>query len=445
MAWTEANFDGLVGPTHNYAGLSYGNIASSSNEGLASNPRGGALEGLSKMESLSQMGLVQGLLPPHDRPHLSTLRQLGFTGSDKEIITKVAAECPQLLLNVSSASTMWTANAATVSPRPDTADGRTHFTAANLAAMYHRSIEGETTARILRRIFPEGDRFAHHDPLPGGIHMGDEGAANHNRFCADYGDTGTALFVYGRRAFETAKDLNFPGRQTLEASQAIARQHGLDPARTVFVRQNPAAINAGAFHNDVVAVANGNVFFYHELAFEDPNGLEQALLAASPGLDLKFVRVPDAEVPIRDAVKSYLFNSMLIAVPGSNAMTLILPMEVAETPSTKAYVEALTAGEGPIGNAIYVDVRQSMRNGGGPACLRLRVAMDEIDQKSLGARVLMDPSLLDDLREFVSRRYRDRLVADDLRDPEFAVEVMETMDELTQILKLGSIYDFQHH
>ena len=24
----EVNFDGLVGPTHNYAGLSYGNVAS---------------------------------------------------------------------------------------------------------------------------------------------------------------------------------------------------------------------------------------------------------------------------------------------------------------------------------------------------------------------------------------------------------------------------------
>ena len=260
--WREVNFDGLVGPSHNYSGLSYGNIASASNEGEVSNPREGVLQGLGKMRALVELGMIQGVLPPHERPHLATLRGLGFSGSDETIIVRAAREAPELLRNISSASAMWTANAATISPGPDTKDGRTHFTAANLAAMYHRSIEHPTTGRVLAKIFSDPARFAHHEALPGGIHMGDEGAANHNRFADGYGSPGVHLFVYGRRAFETVTDLTYPGRQTFDASAAIARQHGLNLERTVYVRQNPAAINAGAFHNDVVCVINENTNFF---------------------------------------------------------------------------------------------------------------------------------------------------------------------------------------
>ena len=184
MAWKEVNFDGLVGATHNYAGLSYGNVASAKHKGMVANPKEGALQGLDKMQHLRDLGMTQGVLPPHDRPHISTLRGLGFTGSDAEILVHAYNASPALVANISSSATMWTANAATVTPAPDATDGRTHFTAANLAAMYHRSLEAATTSRVLRKMFPEGDRFAHHDPIPGGTHMGDEGAANHNRFCA---------------------------------------------------------------------------------------------------------------------------------------------------------------------------------------------------------------------------------------------------------------------
>ena len=74
----ETNFDGLVGPTHSYAGLSYGNVASARNQGAAGNPRKAALQGLAKMEAVAALGLVQGVLPPHERPHVPTLRALGF-------------------------------------------------------------------------------------------------------------------------------------------------------------------------------------------------------------------------------------------------------------------------------------------------------------------------------------------------------------------------------
>jgi len=443
MNWREVNFDGIVGPTHNYAGLSFGNVASAKNQGLIANPREGVLQGLQKAQHLRSLGMTQGVLPPHDRPHLATLRGLGFTGSDAQILASAWKNSPALVRNLMSSATMWTANAGTISPSPDTENGKTHFTPANLAAMYHRSIEHETTGRVLKAMFPEGDHFQHHAAIAGGTHMGDEGAANHNRFCSDYGQEGAALYVYGRSAFDGAKDLTFPGRQTLEASEAVARQHGLRDGKAVFVRQNPAAINAGAFHNDVVAVSNKNVFFYHEEAFENPAEMQQQLRAAAPGIDFNFVEVPSAKVPLADAVKSYMFNSQLLSPPASDKMRLILPIEVSETASTKAYIDELLASGGPIGDADYLDVRQSMRNGGGPACLRLRVALSDDQLSGMGANSVLDDALVATLQVWANKHYRDRVSGDDLGDPQLMEECFAALDELSQILKLGSVYDFQ--
>ena len=445
MNAVEANFDGLIGPTHNYAGLSYGNIASADNANQIANPRDAALQGLGKMRRLSEMGFVQGLLPPHARPHTPTLRRLGFSGSDRELIVQAAGR-PEVLRNVFAAAAMWTANAATVSPSADTADGRVHMTPANLTTMFHRSIEPPATGRILKKIFSDEKLFAHHDPLPAGAQFGDEGAANHNRFCNAYGEAGLELFVYGRKGLGGGKVPKvFPGRQALEASQAIARLHGLDPARTLYAQQNPAAIDAGAFHNDVVAVANRNAFFYHEAAFEDPDGLESGLREAGAGIDFSFIRVPADQVKAEDAVKSYLFNSQLLDRPDADngEMMLILPEEARETASTRAYLEALTAGPGPITRLEFLDVRQSMRNGGGPACLRLRLVLNENELAAVHEGVLPDPAQFDRLEDWVRTHYRDRLTPDDLADPALMGESYRALDELTEILGLGSIYHFQ--
>ncbi len=441
--WQEVNFDGLVGATHNYAGLSYGNVASAKHKGQVANPREGALQGLDKMQHLRSLGMTQGVLPPHDRPHISTLRSLGFTGADAEILTTAYKANRALVANVSSSATMWTANAATITPAPDAADGRTHFTPANLAAMYHRSLEAATTARVLKAMFPEGERFAHHDPVPGGVHMGDEGAANHNRFCSDYGEKGVSLFVYGRGAFENSHDLTYPGRQTLESCHSIFAEHGVAFDKMLLERQNPAAINAGAFHNDVVAVCNKNVFFYHEDAFVDGKALCANIQQAMGDVEMQFVEVSNSDVPLADAVTSYLFNSQLLSVPGREGMTLILPTEVEETPSTKAYIDKLLAGGGPIRHADYMDVRQSMRNGGGPACLRLRVAMSDDDIRAMSSNSIITDDLVATLRTWVEKHYRDRVAPEDLGDVALMEENFAALDELTQILKLGSVYDFQ--
>jgi succinylarginine dihydrolase len=438
----EANCDGLVGPTHSFAGLAPGNLASEHNKGDASNPRGAVLEGLSKMRLMADLGLPQFVLPPHERPDVGFLRAIGFSGTDARVIETAARQAPELLNTACSASPMWAANAATVTPSADAADGRVHFTPANLLTNLHRSLEGPQTMRVLRRLFPDERHFAVHDPLPAAPHFADEGAANHVRLCGDHGEAGVNLFVWGREAWETWQG-RFPARQTLQAFEAVARRHGAGGA--VFARQARAAIEAGVFHNDVVCVGARTCLFYHEAAFEDAAAVQADIRAATAGrFEPQFVEISTADLPLTDAIRSYLFNSMLVALPGENRLTLIAPIEVAETATAKAAVERAIASDGPIGAVRYVDVRQSMRNGGGPACLRLRVVLTEAELAATNPAQRFDAALHDRLIAWANSHYRDRLSPADLADPQLLVESRRALDALSGILDLGAgFYPFQ--
>jgi succinylarginine dihydrolase len=440
----EYNFDGLVGPSHNYAGLSFGNVASFNNVKSASNPRQAALQGLAKMRELARRGFAQALLPPQDRPNFRLLRSLGYSGSDAEVIARAYNDSPVILACAYSASPMWTANAATVSPSADTSDGRVHFTAANLNNKLHRAFEHAQSARALRAIFHDQRFFAVHDALPGTPAFGDEGAANHTRLCARHGDAAVELFVYGRVEFDpnAPAPRKFPARHTLEASQAVARLHGLDPARCVFVQQNPDVIDQGVFHNDVIAVGNGNVLFYHEQAFHDEQGALAAIRAAMQGVgaELVAIRVPTSEVSVADAVASYLFNTQLLSKPDGK-MALVTPHECQEIPAVAAFLEQLVASGGPVDELIHFDLRQSMRNGGGPACLRLRVALTDEEAAAMHQGVVMTETLYHNLVAWVEKHYRDHLEPKDLADPQLAVEVHTALKELEQILGLPGLYD----
>ena len=441
----EINFDGLVGPTHNYGGLSTGNLASMQNLGGVSNPRAAVLQGISKMRALFAMGLKQGVLPPHERVHIPSLRRMGFTGTDKAVLERAWKESPALVTNLASASAMWTANAATVSPSVDSSDNRVHFTAANLASLFHRSVEAKFTTRVLRTMFADAEHFEHHESLPAGGSLGDEGAANHGRMSESHDQPGVQLFFYGRSAFERQSNAgHFEARQALEASEGIARQHLLAPQRTVFIRQSRAAIDAGAFHNDVVSVTNERVLLYHEQAFEEPEKAIEEIRAACQRCKIEpvFLRVTKDQVPLVDAVKSYLFNSQLISLPDGQ-MSLILPIDVSENPSAKHWVDECLAVDNPIKSAHYMDLRQSMRNGGGPACLRLRVVLNENQEQALGGIGLLDDAMCDRLEAWAKKHYREQLAPEELGDPALLDESRTALDELTGILKLGSVYDFQ--
>ncbi|ANY88758.1 MULTISPECIES: N-succinylarginine dihydrolase [Pseudomonas] len=442
----EVNFDGLVGPTHNYGGLSYGNVASQSNSQQQSNPREAARQGLAKMKALADMGFKQGVLAPQERPDVAALRRLGFTGSDAEVIRRAAQEAMPLLVASCSASSMWVANAATVSPSADTADGRVHFTAANLNCKYHRSIEHPTTSRVLGAMFADEKHFAHHEALPAVAQFGDEGAANHTRFCRAYGEPGVEFFVYGRSAFDSRYPApqKYPARQTLEASQAVARLHGLADEGVVYAQQNPAVIDQGVFHNDVISVGNGEVLFYHEDAFLETDtvlGQLQAKLASKGG-NFQAIRVPRAAVTVEDAVRSYLFNSQLLS-RDDGSMLLVVPEECRNNERVWSYLGQLTSQGGPVKEVKVFDLKQSMQNGGGPACLRLRVALKDNELAAVNPGVIMTAPLYETLVQWVDKHYRDRLGEADLADPQLLDECRTALDELTQILKLGSVYPFQ--
>jgi succinylarginine dihydrolase len=257
--------------------------------------------------------------------------------------------------------------------------------------------------------------------------FGDEGAANHMRLTAAHGEAGVEVFVYG------VSGGPFPARQHIEASRAIARLHQLDPERVIFAQQSEEAIAAGAFHNDVVAVANERVLFAHEQAFADKAALIEALERLVPGFE--YVEVPAAAVPLADAVKSYLFNAQLVTPPDGQA-TLIRPGEARETPSVWRWIEQHVAGNGPIRRVEVVDVRQSMANGGGPACLRLRVVADPA---TVDPRFMVDEARLDLIADVVRRHWSEEIDTADLQQSALIAEVERARAALLEALDVGGL------
>ncbi|MFC3785456.1 succinylarginine dihydrolase [Sphingopyxis italica] len=421
---TEINFDGIIGPSHNYAGLSRGNIASASHAGDVSQPRAAALQGIEKMRHNLALGLPQGFFVPLDRPDAPWLRALGTTLEDAE---------GHLRAQAWSASSMWAANAATVSPAPDSADGKCHLTVANLVTMPHRSHEWPGTLAQLRLAFAN-PAFQVHAPIP--APFGDEGAANHMRLCSGHDGQGVEIFVHG------VGGGRFPARQHLDASKAIARKHRLDPARTLFIRQSDSAIQSGAFHNDVVAVANEHVLFTHESAFEDREAAHAEIRSAFPAVEI--VEVPATAVSLPDAIKSYLFNAQLVSLPDGGGpstglrtgMGLVLPTEAQATPAVWNWLEGMIAGNGPIRKLLPVDVRQSMANGGGPACLRLRVVADPA---TVDPRFLADEAKLDRIAGVVAKHWPEAIAPGDLASAPLASDVRKARSALLAELGLGEL------
>jgi succinylarginine dihydrolase len=411
----EINFDGLVGPSHNYAGLSPGNLAASANAGLVSRPRDAALEGIAKMRANLALGLVQGILPPHRRPNPGWIESLSTT---------LEAAEPWMRASALSASSMWAANAATVSPAADTADGLCHLTVANLMTMPHRSHEWPETLAQLRIAFAD-KAFAIHGPVP--IPFGDEGAANHMRLAPAHGDAGVEIFVHG------VSGGSFPVRQHAEAGRVVARAHDLAPDRTLHIAQSEIAIATGAFHNDVVAVADGLTLFTHEQAFADREGFYGSLRKLLP--EVAIVEVPATAVSLRDAVSSYLFNAQLVTLP-DGGQALILPAEAQENPAVWGWLQMMIAGNGPIRQLELVDVRQSMRNGGGPACLRLRVACDPA---TVDPRFLVDEARLDMIADIVHRYWPETIALADLDDPALWSRIEKARSALLNALKLREL------
>lgn len=415
MSLVEINFDGIVGPSHNYAGLSLGNLASAKNAGDASHPRSAALQGVEKMRANVRLGLAQGIFVPHDRPNRTWLNELATNPEDAD---------PGLLACALSASSMWAANAATVTPAPDATDGKCHLTVANLMTMPHRSHEWRGTLRQLQTVFAN-DAFRVHSLVQ--PPFGDEGAANHMRLCPDHASAGVEIFVYGVAGGP------FPARQHVQSSKAVARRHGIKDA--LFVQQSTEAITAGAFHNDVVAVANERVLFAHEYAFENKDRFYADLRARFP--DVEIVEVPASAVSLADAIQSYLFNAQLVTLP-EGGMALILPTEAHDHPRVRAWLDQHITGNGPIRRLVSVDVRESMANGGGPACLRLRVVADPA---TVDRRFMVDEAKLNRIAQVIAQYWPATIVPGHLCSSKLWTEIAVARHALLDMLEITELSD----
>lgn len=440
----EVNFDGLVGPTHNFAGLGTGNIASMEHKSRVSSPRRAALEGLEKMRLMVDLGVAQGVFMPQMRPSLGRLRALGFVGSDARVVEDAQADSPELLASVYSASSMWAANACTVSPSADTGGNKVHMTVANLISNLHRSVEPQETYRMLRGVFNDERSFAVHPALPCAMDAGDEGAANHMRLAPGHGEPGVEVFVYGRDRGTSAAGVRFPGRQTLLGSQSVARQHRLEPGQSVFIKQNQEAIDAGVFHNDVIAMSHLDLLVVHARAFENQERALEEISEAYARLgagELNVVEVPEGVIGLEEAVRSYLFNSQIVT--GSDGgLVMVAPSEVKGMAQARDAVEFILEKAPMVKEVRYVGLTQSMFNGGGPACLRLRVAMSRQEMSRCHQGVFLTETLYGNLKRLIEKRYRESLAPGDLADPVLIRESRETVEAISEVLGFGRRYVF---
>ncbi|MEM8875398.1 MAG: N-succinylarginine dihydrolase [Planctomycetota bacterium] len=435
----EVNFDGIVGPTHNYAGLSPGNVASMKHANTPAHPRSAALQGLAKVKTLHELGVKQCVLPPHSRPELRVLKRAGLSGSEQDMIYEAGLNHPELLAQAYSASAMWTANAATITASPDANDGKLHLTPANLVSTPHRALESEQTEAILQQVFADAEQFAIHEPLDPA--MPDEGAANHTRLCVDHGGPGLNVFTFGFDDTDVSAPTpdRFPARQYRTASEAVADAHGISYAASAFVQQNPHAIDAGVFHNDVICVGHRNALLVHQDALLHERGVMEKLIEKFEkrcGGPLRIVMIGRTMLPIEHAVSSYLFNSQIVDLP-DGSMALVHPTDVLDdVHASKVVKMVLTDKTNPITRAVAVDVRQSMRNGGGPACLRLRVPMSEGQFAAVHRGVKYTPALHAKLAEVIESRYPKTVVPMDLQDPGFAGTVRAATEAVYRVLNL---------
>jgi len=442
----EYNLDGLIGPTHNFSGLSRGNLPSQENTELESNPKIAAFQGLDKMKLLHDLGVNQVIVPPQERPYIKALHDMGYKGSDEAMFVKVVKKDFQLLRDLSSASSMWLANAATMTPSADSENKKVHITIANLLTQKHRSYEPPQSSQMLKMIIPELNSIVYHPFLPDDETLFDEGAANHMRICEDHGKPGIEIFVYGK-IFEddtSPKPKKLPARQSFEASRVIALSHHLPEERIVYAQQNPDAIDQGVFHNDVIATSNENVMLYHEMAFVNTQQVIQEIkdkFERASEKPLQLIEVKEDELSVNESVATYLFNSQIVTLPQGH-MAIIAPQQC-KSCSAHDVIERILSENNPINELHFVDLGQSMRNGGGPACLRLRSVLTDREAAFVQKRCIFTDEIYARVRSWIDQHYRDQLNIKDLGDPQLFNESRRALDELTRILGLGSIYSFQ--
>ena len=447
----EVNIDGMIGPSHHFGGLGVENKASELNRSQASSPRSAALQGLAKMELLASYGIPQFYLPPPVRPAWKWLESLGYCGDKACVLRDCYQEQPTLLSAAYSSAFMWTANAASVSCGSDTRSKRAKIKLANLNANLHRSIEESERLPQLERMF---EAVEHVDVLRGlssSRPLSDEGAANVMRFFSRVGAGGVYAFVYGNEAAESresednskkadGKRRRQP-RQTRMASAMVARSLDLEPGDCFLIQQTSDAIDAGVFHNDVIATSHENLLFYHELAFHNSEeavaGIKKRFLEKT-GEKLEACLVESSDLRLDDAVDTYLFNSQ-ICTDIDGGWRMFVPENCNQSESVQRTLERLQAQYPRLVSIDYCPLAESMRNGGGPACLRLRISLtpSQIDQIPASMRISL--STLSQLRKLVETEYPEKVEPSDFVNPDFAEQCERISLQIARLWGANSV------
>lgn len=433
----ELNIDGLIGPTHHFGGLGVGNKASEESQHQASNPRAAALEGLHKMQLVSSLGITQLYLPPPARPAWGWLENLGFTGDRREILARCAEASPILLSAAYSSAFMWTANAATMSAATDTMDACTHLKVANLSANLHRSIESEERYQQLRSLFANVPRVSVQPALLGCAPLRDEGAANVMRLCSPSGSEGCYVFVYG--SDDGPNDLQQarrrPPRQCMLASQLVAQSLQIASDRCIFVQQTPEAIDAGVFHNDVIATSHENLLLYHEQAFVDGVAFINQLheqFSKRTNESLLAIQIQASELSLAEAVSTYLFNSQIVT-QSDGSWRMICPSACQVSESVQSFLARLQRAVPRLKQIDYVHLQQSMANGGGPACLRLRVILDEEQIRQLPKSSIVTEDAAHRLQSIIESEYPTHVTMSDLMRLDFASHAEHIANQIANV------------
>src|SRR6056297_3662393 len=430
-SWVEVQIDRLVGPTHHFGGLGVGNVASQLHAGEVSNPAAAARQGLEKMRLVAGYGVPQWILPPQPRPHLDLLESAGFQGSNEDALAATLQQAPKLLSAAMSSSAMWMANAATVTVNPEL---QIVLTIANLDASVHRAIEPSRSQQDLERILPLPCRLL--SPLIGGAAMRDEGAANHMRLSDRQLIRSIDVLVYGDQ--EPMPSRHWP-RQTRHCCESIARRHGLPPQNVFLLKQHPRAIDAGAFHNDVVAMSHQNLLIRHQWAYAESDAQMQQIerrFKEVSGRKLIRIEVPDQTLSLQDAVETYLFNSQIISpAEADRKPVLIAPVEVQQHQAASQLVDSWCSATGIFERVEFVDLGQSMFGGGGPACLRLRVPMPASQIAAMPAASRWSDQLDERLQQIIDETYPSSVRLSDLCDSELIAQAHRAQQQLAAALR----------
>jgi succinylarginine dihydrolase len=415
----EVQIDSLVGLTHHFGAHAHGNLASQSHGGQVSCPQKAALQGLEKMKWVMDQGGPQWVLPPLRRPRLDVLQQLGFWGTNaQQLCANVWQDASHLLKAVSSSSFIWTANLGYVAPRLDTQDGKLHLSISNLNSHFHRQLEAEARFVQLQYIFQKGDVVIHPPVNYRGFE--DEGAANHTRL--EGPESGPLhIFVHGGRH----------GRQQLEAQKCWVRQSGLVDDRVLYLEQSQTALEGGVFHNDVIATGHGQHYFIHEKAYTEES-LDQLHSVFNAKGDLILLITSQRDLDLSASVSTYLYNSQIIEKPNGH-LSLLLPREC-DRPDVQGVLKSWQRVK-PM-DEHFMDLGESMMNGGGPACLRWRCLITEQQFQACHYGVQLTASLFQDLGEWILCHYPEHHRWEDLQASFWWKNEARAFEELSMILDI---------